>query len=274
MSKLHYFRKVVCLWSVFLFILLALAAFANWDQTLIGLTIGIILGFLPSFILTVLANSRSWNVENIEKIYAPLKSEIEDLFIYFSGSREMDPNTLFDYGEIRSSLLSMSTYEQIKNDNLFYRLRLDDRIIAEKLLRFYLVLSFYMKKRMEFFHLILDPIFDRICNQPSTNVPANDLLQKINIAVRNLVLDALEPTGKTITLGFYASGTTLFSDYEKVRIQANISEKTFDAFLSRIRKEIKGEDYDLLLGQRWALFRDSVSIRSMLERKLQQALPT
>jgi hypothetical protein len=215
---------------------------------------------------------RRWNVENIEKIYAPLMSEIEGLFVHFSGSKEVDPKTLFDYGEPRDNQLSMSAWEKIAKHNLLYRLRLDDRILAQKFYSFYMLLPFYVKNRMKFFQSTLDPVFDKITNQQS-DVAANDLLRRIKIAVRNLVLDALEPTGKTITLGFYASCTTLFSDYEKVRIQANISEKTFDAFLSRIGKEIKGEDYELLLEQRWTLFRELVSIRSMLEKKLKQALP-
>ena len=269
---MRHFWKVIGLWITFLSISIVLAAFTNWNQTLVGLTIGIIAGFLPSFVLTVLSNTRSWNVENIEKIYAPLMSEIDGLFVHFSGSKEGDPKTLFDYGEPRDNQLSMSTWEKIAEENLLYRLRLDDRIFYEELASFYFVLPFYLKNRMKFFHLTLDPVFDKITNQPR-DVAANDLLRKIKIAVRNLVLDALEPAGRTITLGFYASGTTLFSDYEKVRIQANISEKTFDAFLSRIGKEIKGEDYELLLEQRWTLFRDLVSIRSMLEKKLKQALP-
>ena len=78
---------------------LILAASTEWNQTIEGLTIGIVAGFLPSFLLAVLTNVRDWNLENVEKIYAPLMSEIEGLFVYFSGSKQFDANTLFDYGE-------------------------------------------------------------------------------------------------------------------------------------------------------------------------------
>jgi len=271
---LRYLWKVLGLWGAFLVLSLILVAYTNWDRTLIGLTIGIIIGFLPSFILKVLSDLRSWNIENIEKIYAPLMSEIEDLFIHFSGAKEMDANTLFDYGEIRANQLSMSKWEQIRRNNLFYRVYLEDKALANELVGFYLLLSFYTKNRIEFFHSILDPIFDEISNRiPSEQAIINDLLRKIKTAVRNIVLDAREPNGRAIALGFYAKVTTLLSDFEQVKIEVDIPEKTFDAFLSRIMKKIKGAKYDLLLEQRKNLFRGVNKIRSMLQKKLQQALP-
>jgi len=180
---LRYIWKVIGLWIAFLIISLLLAALANWNQTLIGLTIGIIAGFLPSFVLIVLTNMRRWNVENIEKIYAPLMSEIEGLFVHFSGSKEVDPKTLFDYGEPRDNQLSMSAWEKIAKHNLLYRLRLDDRILAQKLYSFYMLLPFYVKNRMKFFQSTLDPVFNKITNQPSRCCQHSRLLSSTELAV-------------------------------------------------------------------------------------------
>lgn len=273
-DEVRYFWKVLVPWGMFMILSLALVVFTNWDRTLIGLTIGILIGFLPSFILKVLSDLREWNIENIEKVYAPLMSEVDDLFTYFLGAKEADAYTLFDYGEIRAGLLSNSKWEQIRKDNLFFRVYLDDRTLAEKLLSFYLSLSFYMKNRMEFLHSTLDPIFSKILTQvPNTQTSTMDLLRKIQIATKNIVLDAREPSDRAITLGFYAELTTLFSDYSQVRIAAGIPEKTFDAFLAGILKKIADKKYDLLLEQRKNLLRDVHEVRSMLQKKLQQARP-
>ena len=269
-----YLWKVVGLWGLLLVVSSILAALTEWNQTIVGLTIGIAAGFLPSFLLAVLTNMRDWNLENVEKIYAPLMSEIEGLFVYFSGSKQFDANTLFDYGEPTDSQLSSSTWDQLSKDNLLYRLRLDDKVLYNKLLSLYLVLSFYLKNRMEFLHSTLYPAFRRVCNMSEPDISTDIILPKIRTAVRNLVLDALEPTGRTITLGFYAGHTTLFSDYEEVRIRANIPEVSFDAFLLRIGKEIKGDNYDLLIKQRGTLFQQVTIIQSRLAEKLKQVMPT
>lgn len=101
-----YFWKVVGFWSLFLVISLGLVAYTNYDRTLIGLTIGIIIGFLRAFVFNVLSDLRSWNVENIEKIYALLMSEINDLSVYFSGAKKLEyGEELFDYREIRGGHL-------------------------------------------------------------------------------------------------------------------------------------------------------------------------
>ena len=271
---MRYLWKVVGLWSLLLVISLILAASTEWNQTIVGLTIGIVAGFLPSFLLAVLTNIRDWKLENVEKIYAPLMSEIQGLLAYFAGSKQFDANTIFDYGEPTDSQLSSSTWDQLSKDNLLYRLRLDDKALYDELLSLYLVLSFYVKNRMEFLHSTFYPAFSRVCKMSEPDISTDIILPKLRTAVRNFVLDALEPTAKTITLGFYAGHTALFSDYEKVRSRANIPEASFDAFLLRIGKEIGGDNYNLLIKQRGILFQNVRTIQSRLEEKLKQAMPT
>jgi len=269
---LGYLWKVLGLCGASLILSLVFVVYTNWDRTLIGLTIGIIVGFLPTLVLKVLSDLRNWNIENIEKIYAPLISEIYDLETHFSGAKEMDAYTLFDYGEIRASQLSMNKWEQIENENLSYRLYLDDKTLANELSSFYLSLEFYMKNRIEFLHSTLDPILNRITgNIPSTEAAARQLWGKISIAIRNLILD--ETTHEAIALGFYKHATTLFSDYEQVRILAGIPEETFDVFLVKTIKEVTGDKYGLLLEKRKELFQDIEKIKPRLQKKLEKARP-
>jgi hypothetical protein len=274
-GELGYFWKVLSFWSAVFILSLFVAFYTNWDRSFVGLTVGIIIGFLPAFILKVLSDLRTWNIENIEKIYAPLMSEIDNLFTYFSGDKKLDhAEELFDYGEIRANLLSADKWEQIKKENLFFRLYLDDKVLANELSDFYFTLSFYINNREEFLHSTLDPIFDRFADRiPSIGATGRDMLSKIKTVIRNLVLDAREPTSKPITLGFYAQFTTLFSDYDQVRVQVGIPEKTFDAFLTKIIEEIKDKKYDLLLEQRKSLLRDVHKIKSKLQKKLERARP-
>lgn len=271
---LGYLRKALGLWIVLLFISLMLAATTKWDPTTVGLTVGIVAGFLPSLVLAVLTNIRDWNLENIEKIYAPLMSEIQGLLVYFSGSKEFNVNTFFDYAEMGDSKLDMSTWDQLHKDNLMYRLRFDDKALYDKLSHFYLILSSYMKNRMDFLHSTFYPAFCRVCNLREPEIDVDIVLPKIRIAVRNFVLDELEPGGREIKLGFYAGHTSLYSDYEQARSRANIPEATFEAFLLRIKREIDGDNYSLLVGQRANLFRDVSAIQSKIDKKLKQALPT
>lgn len=264
--------KIILLWTAILAFLFCVAFLSSWNLVLLSLIAGAVLGFLPTFILTTLQEIRKWNLENIEKIYAPLKREIDDLRIYFSDVKKGDySGELFDYAEHRSKLLSMNEWFQIRENNLIYRIMLDDEKLLRELSGFYLPLSTYIRKRADFLETTINPIFLEI-NKDLSEVDIQEKLKKIKIAVTNIVLDGRIPS-RDIMLGFYGF-TELFSDYEKVCEAANIQEKSFKEFVVRVLKTVKGDNYNLLLEQRSYLLRDAAKIQKELKKKLKKALPT
>jgi hypothetical protein len=271
---LRYLLQIVGSWFAFLIVSIILAGLTNWNELLVGLTVGVIVGFLPSFSLAVLDNSRSWNIENIEKIYAPLIGEITNLQTYLSSVKQLSPGTLFDYGESRDHLLSMAVWNRIHEDNIAYRLRLDDRKLAEELDDFYFVLPFYIKNRERFISSSLDPVLNKLLRPKDINLTVNDLIDRIKGAIRNLVLDAFDTSSGEILLGFYANFTNLFPDFEQAKIYTDVSGKTFFDFLKRVGEEIKDDGYASLLEQRRNLYKNVLHIRPKIERKLEKARPT
>jgi len=263
--------KVILTWILILGVLLVVAFLSSWNLVLLSVIIGAIVGFIPAFILKTLADTRKWNIENIEKIYAPLKSEIDDLTIYFSEVRKGDyTGDIFGYGKNRSKLLSMDAWLQVIENNFYYRLRLDDEGLAGELVSFYSLLSTYIQNRTEFTKTVLDPIFLSI-NKDLSELNTQEKLRKIRIAVTNIVLDARLPARK-IMLGYYRF-TKLPFDYKKVKQEANIPEKSFRDFVTRVLESIKGKHYNLLLKQRGYLLRDVAKIQAKLKKKLEKVRP-
>ena len=270
-SSLKHLIKVILSWIAILVVLLFVAFLSSWNLVLLSVIVGAIVGFLPAFILRTLADMRKWNIENIEKIYAPLKSEIDDLKIYFSETKKGDySGDIFGYGKDRTALLSMEAWFQVREDNLYYRLRLDDKGLAGELVTFYMLLSTYIRNRSEFIETVLDPIFLSI-NKNLSDPSTRKKLRKIQIEVANIVLDARSPS-KDIMLGYYQY-TKLPSDYKKVAQEAKIPEKSLGDFVIKVLESIKGEHYNLLLEQRGYLLRDVVKIKDKLKKKLEKAQP-
>jgi hypothetical protein len=274
---LKYLQGVVGTWLFLLILSILLAAFTNWNEIVIGLTIGIIAGFLPSFALAIMGNLREWNIENIEKLYAPLMSEIDDLKLYFSGDKELSGASLFVYGESREHLLSTKNWEKIDGENLKYRLSLDDDNLAKKLSNFYFVLCFYLKNRKDFMESTLDPVLNKFFSKKNPMSEVDDLLLRLKITIKNFVLDSFDPIKGKIPLGFYTKYTNLNSDFDQAKIYTNISVETFEDLLLEIGKEIgkdvNGSRYTMLLEQRKQLLEDSFEIKFLLKQKLEKARP-
>jgi hypothetical protein len=266
-------KKIFLAWMTILGISILLAFLSSWNIILLSVIVGAIISFLPAFLLGKLAEVRKWNIENIEKIYAPLKREIDDLALYFSphGRQEYGKILLADYGEDRSKLLSMDVWLKITQSDFAYRLSLDDEKLTSKLASFYFILSFYMKSRTALIKTILDPLFLSI-RQKVVQPHIPEKLERVRNEVINVVLDTLPPS-KEITSGWYQY-TNLPQDYEELRKEAKIHEKSFHEFLIKVSELIKGDDYDILVEQRTSLYRDSLKIQAKIYQKLGKALPT
>jgi hypothetical protein len=256
---------------VLILVFIGIASITHWNQTFIGLTLGVIIGFLPTFSLTILGYYRDWNKLNIEKIYAPLTDEIIDLQTYFSDTRKATPD-LFEYDECRDDLLSMATWNKLSKKHMLYRLRLDDKKLSDDLYSFYFVLNFYIKNRTDFLEFTVNPLLNELIHKKDLNSnPA--VLVKLRRAIINIILDRLEPNGEKIRLDFYANFTSLYADYECAKTVADIPDESFEEFLLRIKTRLSNSIYSGLLEQRRCLNRDLTLIRPKLEQKLRKALP-
>jgi hypothetical protein len=262
--------KVFFIWLAVLGILAVAAFLTSWNIVLLSVIIGATVGFLPSFILGTFAEMRKWNLENIEKIYAPLKKEIDDLTLYFTDVKKGEyTKDVFDYGEDRSKLLSMDEWLRIHQDNLVYRMHLDDKNLSDELGALYFPLSYYIRNRIDFLETILNPIFRNI--DKKLTKPDREKLRKIQVETTNIVLDARLPS-RDVILGFYRY-TKLPLDYTEISEKAGMQEKSFGDFILRVFETMKGERYDLLLEQRKYLLRDAAKVKVKLDRKIERALP-
>jgi hypothetical protein len=262
--------KVFLIWLSILCALAVAAFLTSWNIVLISVITGAAVGFLPSYFLGAFAEMRKWNMENIEKIYAPLKKEIDNLAIYFTDvKKEEYAQDVFDYGEDRSKLLSMDEWLRIHKDNLVYRLSLDDRELLKELSDLYFALSYYIRNRTNFLDTTLTPIFRNI--EKRLTKTDGERLRKIQVEITSMILDARLPS-RDVALGFYRF-TELPVDCAEICKKARMQEKSLEDFISMVFEIVKGEHYDLLLEQRRYLLKDAAKVKLRLDRKIEKALP-
>lgn len=266
--------KVFLIWAAILCGLAVAAYLTSWNIALVGVIIGAAVGFLPSYFLGAFAEMRKWNMENIEKIYAPLKREIDNLTIYFTDvKKEEYTHDVFDYGEDRGKLLSMDEWLRVHQDNLVYRLSLDDKKLLKELSDLYSPLSYYIRNRTSFLNTVLIPIFHNI-EEKLTKLDQEKLrgkLRKIQIETTNIVLDARVPS-RDVALGFYGF-TELPFDCAEICEKARMQEKSMEDFILMVFEAVKGKHYDLLLEQRRYLLKDAAKVKVRLDKKIEKALP-